>query len=474
MSRKTEEIVASIKEKSRIYAEKLKIWLLPPVDPNAPPVGSDIKYMPSKLAAFFLTPPRASFLIVRYTLVFLILAFFWACFFQIDEMTNGDGKVKPSSHVQVIQNLEGGIISEIPVRIGQIVHKNQIVLKLDEKRFASSAGETKAKNEALQAKIARLTAEANGADQITFPEKLMQENPQVVSDETALFHSRRDELEAQRNLLKEQVSQREQELIEKQSNLTHLQSTYSIANKELQMSIPLEKKGVVSQVEILRLKRDVTRIRSEMDATRLAIPRLQSQATEAQHKLEGALAKFRSDAADELSHAKAEYAGSTATGLAAEDRLARTTIRSPVDGIIKTIKINTIGGVIQPGMDVMEIVPIEDRLHIEVKIRPSDVGFLRPGQKATVKITAYDYSIYGGLDGVVENISADSITNEKGENFYLVLVHTEKNHLGTDEKPLAITPGMMASVSIKTGRKSIMSYLMKPILKTKQNALTER
>ncbi len=474
MSPKTEEIVTTVKEKGRILVEKLKNWLLPPVDPNALPVNSDIKYMPSKLAAFFLTPPKATFLIVRYTFVFLVLAIFWACFFQIDEMTNGEGKVKPSSHVQVIQNLEGGIISDIPVKIGQIVHKDQIVLKLDEKRFASSAGETKAKNEALQAKIARLTAEKNGLEEIEFPEKLHQENPQVVADETALFHTRRDEFEAQQNLLREQVEQRKQELVEKQSNLNHLQSTYSIANKELQMSIPLEKKGVVSEVEILRLRRDVTRIRSEMDATRLAIPRLQSQATEAEHKLEGALAKFRSDAADELAKAKAEYAGSTATGMAAEDRLARTTIRSPVDGIVKTIRINTIGGVIQPGMDVMEIVPIEDNLHIEVKIRPSDVGFLRPGQKATVKITAYDYSIYGGLDGVVEHISADSITNEKGESFYQVLVFTEKNHLGTDEKPLSITPGMMASVSIKTGKKSIMSYLMKPILKTKQNALTER
>ncbi|MDR0933919.1 MAG: HlyD family type I secretion periplasmic adaptor subunit, partial [Burkholderiaceae bacterium] len=340
-------------------------------------------------------------------------------------------------------------------------------------RFASSAEENKAKTEALQARIARLTAEATGAE-IVFSPELQLHNPQVVADEAALFHSRKEEFDATQNVLKEQVAQRDQELVEKRSNLAHLQSTYSIANKELNMSIPLQKKGVVSEVEILRLQRDVTRIRSEMDATRLAIPRLQSQATEAANKLEGSLAKFRSDAANELAQAKAEFAGSTATGMAAEDRLARTTIRSPVNGIVKTIKVNTIGGVIQPGMDVMEIVPLEDNLLIEAKIRPSDVGFLRPGQDATVKISAYDYSIYGGLDGVVENITADSITNEKGESFYLVQVRTKKNHLGSEDKPLAIIPGMMASVSIKTGRKSIMSYLLKPILKTKQNALSER
>ncbi|MDL2284593.1 HlyD family type I secretion periplasmic adaptor subunit [Oxalobacter sp. OttesenSCG-928-P03] len=474
MSQKTEEIAAEMKEKGRHFVERLKDWALPPVDPNAPPVSEDIKYMPTKLAAFFLSPPRASFLIIRYTLILFVLAVVWASLSKIDEMTNGEGKVIPSSHVQVIQNLEGGIVSEIPVKIGQVVRKEQIVLKLDETRFASSAGETKAKTEALQAKIARLTAEASGSEQIDFPAELQESNPQIVADEMSLFSSRKEEFEATQNVLREQVAQRNQELVEKHSNLTHLQSTYHIANKELQMSIPLQKQGVVSEVEILRLQRDVTRIRSEMDATRLAIPRLQSQAAEATNKLEGALAKFRSDAANELAHAKAEYAGSSATGLAAEDRLARTTVRSPVDGIVKTIKVNTVGGVIQPGMDVMEIVPLEDNLLIEAKIRPSDVGFLRPGQEANVKISAYDYSIYGGLDGVVENISADSITNEKGESFYLVQVRTKKNHLGTEEKPLTIIPGMMANVSIKTGSKSIMSYLMKPILKTKQNALTER
>ncbi len=474
MSQKTEEIAAEAKEKGRLFIERLKNWVLPPIDRNAPPASEDIKYMPTKLAAFFLSPPRATFLIIRYTLILRVLAVIWASFSKIDEVTNGEGKVIPSSHVQVIQNLEGGIVSEIPVKIGEVVRKDQIVLKLDEKRFASSAGETKAKTEALQAKIARLTAEANGVDQIEFPDELAEQNPQIVADEIALFNSRKEEFDATQNVLKEQVSQRNQELVEKRSNLGHLQATYNIANKELQMSIPLQKQGVVSEVEILRLQRDVTRIRSEMDATRLAIPRLQSQASEAANKLEGALAKFRSDAANELAHAKAEYAGSSATGLAAEDRLARTTVRSPVDGIVKTIKVNTVGGVIQPGMDVMEIVPLEDNLLIEAKIRPSDVGFLRPGQDATVKVSAYDYSIYGGLDGTVENISADSITNEKGDSFYLVQVRTKKNHLGTDEKPLTIIPGMMANVSIKTGSKSIMSYLMKPILKTKQNALTER
>lgn len=379
--------------------DRLKNWMLPPNDPNAP-TREDIPFMPTRLGAFFLNPPKASFLIIRYTLILFILAFIWACFSNLEEITVAEGKVIPSSHVQIIQNLEGGIVSEIPVKVGQLVQKNQIVMKLDETRFASSAEESKASI----------------------------------------------------NVLQEQVHQREQELVEKRSRLVQLQQSYGYINRELQMSKPLLAQGVVSEVEILRLQRQVSDLRGEMDATRLAIPRLQSQLNEAKSKLEGA----------------------NATETAAKDRLDRTTIRSPVEGIVKTIAVNTVGGVIQPGMNVMEIVPVEDNLLIEARVRPSDVGFLKVGQPAMVKISAYDFSIYGGLDAEVENITADSITNEKGESFYLVRVRTRKNYLGTDEKTLPIIPGMMATASIKTGSKSIMSYLLKPIFKAKTIALTER
>lgn len=379
--------------------ERFKQWILPPNDPNAP-VREDIRFMPTRLGAFFLNPPKASFLIIRYTLILFVIAIIWACFSPIDEITRAEGKIIPSSNVQVIQNLEGGIVSDIPVKIGQVVHKDDIVMKLDETRFASSAEESKA-----------------GID-----------------------------------VLKEQVNQRAQEIAEKRSRLSQLQQSYAFINKELQMSKPLLAQGVVSEVEILRLQRQVSDLRGEMDANRLAIPRLESQLAEAKAKLEGA----------------------SASSLAAKDRLDRTTVRSPVDGIIKTININTVGGVIQPGMNVMEIVPVEDKLLVEARVRPSDVGFLKVGQPAMVKTSAYDFSIYGGLEAEVENITADSITNEKGESFYLVRVRTKKNYLGTEEKPLPIIPGMMASASIKTGSKSLMTYLLKPIFKAKSDALTER
>lgn len=462
-----------VRKISKEQLDNFKNWILPPPDPNAP-AREDIPFMPTRLAAFFLTPPRASFLIIRYTLILLVLCILWAAFSTIDEITVGEGKIIPSSQVQVIQNLEGGIIAKIPVKIGEIVEKDQIVMQLDETRFASSAGESKAKTASLQARAIRLTAESTGTAELEIPADLEKENPQIIADERALFASRKLEQEAATQVLQQQVSQRNQELVEKRSRLAQLQQSYSLINKELQMSKPLADKGVVSEVEILRLQRQVTDIRGEMDGTRLAIPRLQSQLSEVSSKLNGAQSKFRSDAANELAQVKAELAGTTATGMAAEDRLARTTIRSPVKGIIKTIKINTLGGVIQPGMDVMEIVPLEDNLLVEVRIRPSDIGFLRVGQTATVKISAYDYSIYGGLDAVLDNITADSITNEKGESFYLVRVRTDRSFLGTPEKPLPIIPGMMATAHIKTGSKSILSYMLKPILKAKTEALRER
>ncbi len=446
-------------ERGKGLLERVKRLILPPPPPANQPKREDVPFMPNTLAALFLRPPQTTFLIVRFTMVLVVIFIVWATLSDLDEITNGDGKVIPSSQVQVIQNLEGGIVAKIPVKIGELVQKDQIVLQLDETRFASSAGENKAKVNAQQAKIARLTAEASGED-FKVTEEFEKENPTIVAEEKSLYESRKKEVAATLSVLKQQLD-------EKRSRLGHLQTSHSLSAKELEMTRPLAKQGVVSQVELLRLERTVTDLRREMDAARIGIP-------EAQSKLEGAQAKFRADAANELAQVRAEFAGAAASGLAAEDRLARTTVRSPVNGIVKTMKVNTVGGVIQPGMEVMEIVPVEDNLLIEVRVRPSDIGFLRAGQPATVKISAYDYSIYGGMDAVVENITADSITNEKGESFYLVRVRTDKNYLGPDDKRLQIIPGMLATASIRTGNKSVMSYLLKPIFKAKENALGER
>jgi adhesin transport system membrane fusion protein len=438
--------------------------------------AADIELMQDSTAALFQETPRFGSYILFGLIAFIVIFFVWAFFAKIDEVTVGEGKVIPSSQVQVIQNMEGGIISSIPVKVGDLVKKGDIIVRLDETRFSSSLGETKAKHDALRAKVARLNAEASGRP-LQLSADLIKANPQVAEDERQLYLSRQREMETSTSVLRQQASQRRQELQETQAKLKQLEQSYGLIDKELKISRPLAQQGVMSEVEILRLERQLSDLKGDMDATRLSLPRLEQAAVEATTKVDAAWAKFRSDAASEASIASAELAGTSASSVAAEDRLARTSVRSPVTGLVKQIKINTIGGVLQPGMEIMEVVPLEDTFLIETKVRPSDVGFIHPGQEAMVKLTAYDFSIYGGLEATVENISADTITedkNGKSESYYLVQVRTKSGTFTGTHKKLPIIPGMVSTVHIKTGKKTILQYLMKPVLKAKYDALRER
>lgn len=446
-----------------------------PIDPRSVS-AADIDLMQDSTAALFQHTPKLGSQIMMGFGAFIAVFLIWAVFAELDEVTVGEGKVIPSSQVQIIQNLEGGIVSGIPVKVGDIVHKGDIVIQLDQTRFSSSLGETKAKYDALLAKAARLSAEAYGKA-LLLPADVLKNNPHLAADETELYYSRQRELNATLSVLQQQANQRAQELQEKKAKLKQLEESLSLIDKELKISRPLAAQGVMSDVEILRLERQFSDIRGEMDAARLSIPRLEQATEEARTKVVGAMAKFRSDAANDLNLANAELAGTTATNVAAVDRLARTAIRSPMTGIIKQIKANTIGGVIQPGVEVMQIVPLEDTLLVETKVRPSDVAFVHPGQDAMVKLSAYDFSIYGGMEASVENISADTITEDKNgktESYYLVQVRTKKSTLASQGKNLPIIPGMLSTVHIRTGKKTVLNYLLKPVMKAKYEAMRER
>lgn len=438
--------------------------------------NSDLELMHDSTAALFQHTPRFGSYIMFGFLAFLAAFFIWAYFANIDEVTVGEGKVIPSSQVQVIQNLEGGIISDIPVKVGDLVQKGQILVHLDRTRFSSSLGETQAKHDALQAKVARLSAEATGKP-LQFPADLVKSNPRVVAEERMLYESRQREMETSVSVLKQQAEQRAQEFKETSAKLKQLQESYGLIDKELKISRPLAQQGVMSEVEILRLERQLSDLKGEMDSTQLSLPRLNQAASEARAKIDAAWAKFRSDSASDASLASADLAGTAATNVAAEDRLARTDVRSPVTGVVKQIKVNTLGGILQPGMEIMDVVPLEDTLLVETKVSPRDVGFIHPGQEAMVKLTAYDFSIYGGLEATVENISADTITedkNGKSESYYLVQVRTKTTTFTGTHKKLPIIPGMIATVHIRTGKKTVLDYLLKPILKAKYEALRER
>ena len=417
--------------------------------------------------------PKGGRAIIYVVLALFVLFIVWAYFSEIEQVTRGQGKVVPSSQIQIVQNLEGGIISEILVDIGELVQKGQLLLRIDQTRFSSSFQQNRMKYLSLKAKAARLLAEANGMA-FEIPPVITAEKPAIGTREQELFESRKREFQSNIEILREQITQRNQELKELRSRLTELKRTNALIQKELQLTRPLVDEGAVSEVEVLRLERQASTMLGDIEAIRLSIPRAQSKQQEAQIAMREVKLAFFNKAKAELNEVLAELEGLSATAIALEDRLERTSVRSPVHGTINQLLVSTVGAVIQPGMDLIEIVPLEDTLLVETKIKPADIAFLRPNQEAVVKFTAYDFTIYGGLDAKLEHISADSITDEQGNSFYLARLRTTKNYLGTEEDPLPIIPGMIASVDILTGKKTILSYLLKPVLRARYMALRER
>lgn len=433
----------------------------------------DTEFMSEVHGVVFEDSSRLARLTIWAIAALFVVALLWARFAVLEEVTSGEGKAIPSSKVQVIQNLEGGIVSEIYVREGQVVDKGDRLLRLDDTRFQSNKDETEAERLALIARIERLEAESEGRP-MRLPAEIEREAPQLGADELALYESRQRRLESEKRTLNEQLRQKTQELAEFKSKAAQYRSSLGLIQQELNMSSPLVSAGAISEVEILRLKRSAVEMRGSLEATNLAIPRAEAAIAEIRSKIESSDLTFRSEAAKELNEARTELQKITASRVAIEDRVSRTTVVSPVRGVVKQLKVNTIGGVVQPGSDMLEIVPLEDNLLIEARVRPQDVAFLHPGQEAMVKFTAYDYTIYGGLKARLELIGADTVTDDKGNSFYLIQLRTEKSHLGTEDKPLLIIPGMVANVGIITGRKSVLDYLLKPVLKARWEALRER
>ncbi|MDM9586499.1 HlyD family type I secretion periplasmic adaptor subunit [Pseudomonas asiatica] len=418
--------------------------------------------------------PRVVRLTIWGVIAFFMFLILWASFAKVDEVTRGEGKAIPSSKLQKIQNLEGGIIAQIYAKEGEIVEVGQPLLRLDETRFASNVGETEADRQAMALRVERLSAEVEDRPLNIDPE-LRKAAPNQTASEESLYQSRKQQLHDEIAGLEQQLVQRQQELREFNSKRAQYANSLQLLRQEIAMSEPLVAQGAVSQVEILRLRRSEVENRGQMDATALAIPRAEAAIREVQSKIEETRGKFRSDALTQLNEARTELNKATATGKALDDRVNRTLVTSPVRGIIKQLLVNTIGGVIQPGSDIVEIVPLDDTLVIEAKILPKDIAFLHPGQDATVKFSAYDYTIYGGLKAKLEQIGADTITDEdKKTTYYLIRLRTDRSHLGSDAKPLLIIPGMVATVDIMTGEKTIMSYLLKPIMKARSEALRER
>jgi membrane fusion protein, adhesin transport system len=403
-------------------------------------------------------------------LVILVALIAWAGFAKVDELVRGEGRVVPSMHIQVIQSLDGGIVSEILVHSGDTVKVGTPLIKVDETRAESSLKENQGQYLGLLAKEARLKALANGTS-FNPSEQVKLELPQAYNQELALYNASRDELNSAINIARDQMVQREKELIEVKSKKEFAEKTYESANKELAANKPLLASGAVSEIDILRLEREATRARGEIEQASAQISRIQVAISEARRKISEAEQTFLSKVRTELNDVSAKINSLTQTSVALSDKVKQSTLKSPVNGKVSRLYFNTIGGVIPPGKDIMEIVPSDDSLILETKVQIRDIAFVRPEQAAVVKLTAYDYTIYGTLDAVVDSVAADSTVDDKGNAYYVVKVRTLKTSLG---KGLPIIPGMVAQVDIMTGKKTILSYLLKPVLRAKSYAFTER
>jgi membrane fusion protein, adhesin transport system len=456
---------------------------------NPLPREADLPYVDDINAAMLETTPthtrRVLYLIACVTFSFVL----WAAWAKVDEVTVGQGRVIPSQQTQVVQNLEGGILAQIFVSEGQHVARGEPLVRLDDTRFRSDLRGSEEELASLQGLVARLKAQLasvnikeNGSllqvriepQPLVLPANFGAQFAAVVEREQQALNSQLQSLADQLAAAEQQEAQRGQEVRELESRITHLQESNRLVQEELRLTAPLAKEGAVSKVELIKLQRQVNDLQSELSAARLNLPKIRFAQAEARAKHDELASRFRAEARETLNQKEAELAKLSESQVGIQDRVERTLLGSPVHGTIKKIHINTVGGVVQPGMAIMEIVPLEESLLVEARVQPKDIAFLRPGLPAIVKFSAYDFAIYGGISGTVEHISADTIEDEEKKPFYLVRVRTEHSYLGDAQQGLPIIPGMLAQVDVITGKKSVLDYLLKPILRARKQALRER
>lgn len=435
---------------------------------------------------------------VRYRIVIWgVFAFFvsiisWAAFASLDRVTRGEGKVIPSSQIQLIQSLDGGILQAMYVQEGQLVKQGEPLARIDDTRFRSDLAQQEEEVSSLRANIIRMRTELGSItlqpdaphwrEQITialqplaFPESLSEQEPELIARQEQEYQGRLLDLRNRLEILARQILQKQQESQEIESKLRTLSDSYALISRELKITVPLAKKGIVSEVDLLKLERQVNDLKGELNSLRLMQPKIKATVDEAILKRREAVLAFNNETRAKMSELETKLSRLTQAQVGAQDKVDKAVISAPVTGTIKTIHINTLGGVVQPGVDLIEIVPAEDQLLIEAKIAPKDIAFLHAGLPSVVKVTAYDFTRYGGLNGVLEHISADTTQDEEGNSFYLVRIRTDKSSLEKKNGgELPIIPGMLTSVDIITGKRTVLEYMLNPILRAKESALRER
>jgi adhesin transport system membrane fusion protein len=398
---------------------------------------------------------------------------YWAYSFEIEEVTRGMGRVIPSSQVQVVQAPQGGIVAAIEVREGDIVEAGDVLVQIDDTSVAADRGELLEREAALLAEALRLEAEAAQAEALDFPPELAARAPLATAAEGQVFTSRRAQLERELQVLRDQLDQRRAALEELRATRTRTEAVIAPLSEELALTEDLAARGAVPQIELLRLRSRMAELQGDLQVAAASAPKLEAAVREAETRIDSARSAYVLAARERLAKLQVELAVVQESLTAASDRVSRTLLRAPVRGTVNALGGLTLGAVVERGAPLAEIVPLDDGLLIEADIRPSDVAFIRPGDRASVKITAYDYLVYGALKGTVARIGANTIRGAEGEELFRVVVETSGGLHAADGAELPIIPGMVAQVDVQTGRKTVLSYLAKPLLRARAEALRE-
>ncbi|GAA4090759.1 HlyD family type I secretion periplasmic adaptor subunit [Zhongshania borealis] len=433
---------------------------------------ADLAYMRSLSAAVVQRSPRYLITVLMVFAGLFLVAVLWMAWAHVDVVVRGSGKVIPAGQVQQVQSLEGGVVAEILVREGDLVKPNQSLLKLSDVAFSSSFEENQLKYYELQARSIRLRAEGYDEAFEVSPE-VAATIPELVRSERSLYDSNQQQLVDTLSIYRQQLSQQENGLEEGRAKQRQLNRSLKLVREEISIKQPLVEERIISEIDFLQLRQREAEIEGELETITITIPRLQSSIEEARRKLSQIEHDFRNEAKRELNEVLAEMSRFEQTQAALDDRVKRTTLRSPVQGVVKRLYANSIGGVVKAGDNVLEIVPLGDEPLVEVRINPADIALIQIGQPTRLKFSAYDFAISGSLGGAVIYVSADTTTTDEGESFYIVRVQPEHSYLGSNAERLPVKVGMTTEADIVTGKKTVLQYLLKPINRGLQKAMTE-
>ena len=404
----------------------------------------------------------------------LAVAIAWANWAILDEVTTGDGRVISSSKLQVVQSPDGGVVRGLFVKDGDVVEKGQLLLKLDETEAAARLGELHQRRLYLEAQTTRLKAEASASESLEFDPALVASAPRAVQAERQAFTARQDRIRSESEILRRQLLQKEQERLEMAAQREKLAASLQLMNRELDLTKKMAKNGAVPEIELIRLQRQVADMQGELSVLDATAPRTDFAIEEAKEKLASTHSVFVALAREDLTKVTGELNILEQSVIAAEQRVRQTELRAPAKGIVNRLSVTSIGAVVRPGVDIVEIVPVEDNLLVEVKIGPRNIGFIRKDQSARVKLTAFDYLQYGVLTGKVDWVSADTLTDPENQPYYRVIVRTDESSIIRTGETMRAIPGMVANVDILTGRKSVLQYLLTPVLRARDEAMRER